>query len=53
MEKKQRLKDLKKAAKIKRPKVNKYEECFRCSVPILDNYPGRYQIGNKIKSMLY
>ena len=47
-----RLKDLKKAAKIKN-KTNKYEEWISAGVPIIENYQGSYQISKRLYNLIY
>ena len=54
MAKKQvRLKDLKKAANIRKPKANKYEECLKGSLPIMEYGSGSYRIERYLKTLIY
>ncbi len=48
----ERLKKLKKQHRKKKIKVNKYEEWLGASFPILELYPGRYELGDTFRKIM-
>ncbi len=47
-----RLKEMKKQHRKSRIKTNKYSEWLSASFPILELYPGRYELGNRFREII-